>query len=287
VTADAIATVRWRRIGGWLAVAVAIAILASVWLWLNVQGIFFRDALAYWRPDLDDLYGGSRVGVQSTYLYSPAFAQLMAPFGLLPWPVFAAMWSGATILVLAWLAGPVIAALLLVIPLSPVIDEVSTGNIHIFLAAATVIGFRYSAAWAFHLLTKVTPGAGVLWFAGRRDWRRLSIALGATAVIVAVSFVLAPSSWFEWLDTLARSSEVPVPEGIAAIPGPLWLRTLVAAALAVAGGIVGWRWLVPAAVTLALPVPWSSGLSVLVAVIALWRWDELVERPVSSPDNPA
>ena len=43
---------------------------------------------------------------------------------------------------------------------------------------------RHPAAWAFPLLTKVTTGVGVLWFAFRRDWRSLGIAIGATAVIV-------------------------------------------------------------------------------------------------------
>ena len=272
-----------RRLGRRLTFALAIALLLTVWGWLNLQGIFFRDALAYWRPDLDDLYGGRHVGVLSTYLYSPAFAQAMWPFGLLPWPAFAALWSGATIAVLAWMTGPRVAALLLVIPFSPVVDEVSTGNIHLLLAAATVVGFTYPAAWAFHLLTKVTPGVGVLWFAGGREWRRLLVALGATALIALISFLLSPSAWFEWADTLARSSEVPVPEDIAAIPGPLWLRTTIAVIVALLAGVRGWHWLVPVAVTLALPVPWSSGLSVLVAIIALWRRDMLVRRMDTHP----
>jgi hypothetical protein len=64
---------------------------------------------------------------------------------------------------------------------------------------------------------------------------------------------------------------VTVAGSVAVIPGPLWARTLVAAFVAVAAGMAGWRWLVPVAVTLALPVPWSSGLSVLVASLALTR----------------
>ena len=151
------------------------------------------------------------------------------------------------------------------------VDEFSTGNIHLLLAAGVVIGFRWPGAWAFHLLTKVTPGVGVLYFAGRREWRSLLTALGVTALIVAVSFALASAPWFEWVETLRRSSEVAVPDRIAAIPGPLWLRTAVAAAIALAAGIGGWKWLLPVAVALALPVPWSSGLSVLVAMIPLGR----------------
>jgi hypothetical protein len=267
--------VRWHRLLRRVAVGVALATIVVIWAWLNWRGIFFRDALAYWRPDLGDLYGGREVGVPSTYLYSPAFAQLMWLPGFLPWPVFAALFSGLALVALVWMAGPILAALLLVIPFSPVVDEVTTGNIHLFLAAGIVLGFRWPAAWAFHLLTKVTPGVGVLYLAGRREWRALLVALGVTAGIAVVSFVLAPAAWTEWIETLQRSSQVEVPDRIAAIPGPLMARVAVAAVVAVVAGWRGWRWLVPVAVALALPVPWSSGLSVLVACIPLgleaWR----------------
>jgi hypothetical protein len=264
-------SVGWKRLLRRVAVGVSLATIIVIWAWLNARGFFFRDALAYWRPDFSDLYGGRQVGVPSTYLYSPAFAHLMWLPGLLPWPVFAALFSALNLIALTWMAGPVIAALLLVIPFSPVVDEVSTGNIHLLLAAGIVVGFRASGTWAFHLLTKVTPGVGALYFVGRREWRALAVALGVTAAVVAVSFVLAPSAWFEWVETLQRSSQVEVPDRIAAIPGPLVARVAVAALVAVAAGIGGWRWLVPLAVVLALPVPWSSGLAVLVACIPLGR----------------
>jgi hypothetical protein len=275
----------WNRIARRVVMAVSVAVLLTVWLALNARGIYFRDALAYWRPDFSDLYGGREVGVASTYLYSPAFAQLMWLPGFLPWPLFALLFSALNLAALVWMAGPILAALLLLIPFSPVVDEFSTGNIHLLLAAGIVIGFRWPGAWAFHLLTKVTPGVGVLYFAGRREWRSLLTALGVTALIAAVSFALASGAWFEWVETLRRSSEVAVPDRIAAIPGPLWLRTAVAAAIALAAGVGGWRWLLPVAVTLALPVPWSSGLSVLVAMIPLGRqaWSERVSSTDRSP----
>jgi hypothetical protein len=65
-----------------------------------------------------------------------------------------------------------------------------------------------------------------------------------------------------------------------------------AVVVVVAAGIGGWKWLVPVAVTLALPVPWSSGLSVLVAMIPLAREAALVSRaapsaePVSLENSP-
>jgi hypothetical protein len=257
----------------------ALAAIVFGWIGLNLAGIYFRDALAYWRPDFTDLYGGREVGVMSTYLYSPAFAQVMWPLGLLPWPAFAALWSALNLGVLVWLVGPYLAALLFFIP-GPVADEISTGNIHLLLAAAIVIGFRQPASWSFHLLTKITPGVGILWFVGARRWRELVVVIGITLVITVVSFALAPAAWFEWLETLRRSSEVSVAGDVAVIPGPLWLRATLAAALALAAGWKGKRWLVPVASTLALPVPWSSGLALLVGSIALSRawWAPIIRR---------
>jgi len=261
------------------AVAIAIAAIVFGWLGLNLEGIYFRDALAYWRPDLGDLYGGRQVGVMSTYLYSPAFAQLVWPLGLLPWPAFAAIWSAFNLGVLTWMVGPYLAAILLWVP-GPVADEISTGNIHLLLAGAIVIGFRQPAAWAFPLLTKITPGIGLLWFVGTRRWRSLAVALAVTVVISVVSFLFASEAWVEWYETLRRSSGVPVTGEVAVIPGPLWMRTALAGGIALVAGMRGVKWLVPVAATLALPVPWSSGLSLLVGSLALTRhrWSPLPRR---------
>ena len=269
-----------RRLLHRIPVVVAIAAIVFGWIGLNLDGDYFRDALAYWRPDLDDLYGGRRVGILSTYLYSPAFAQLMWPFGLLPWPVFAALWSGLNLVVLVWMVGPILAAALFFLPFSPVVDEISTGNIHILLGAAIVIGFRWPAAWALPLLTKVTPGVGILWFAGARNWRAFLVGISVTLVIAAISFATIPDGWFEWIDTLRRSSQLEVTGEVAVIPGPLWLRVFAGAAVAVMGGTFGLRWLAPVAATIALPVPWSSGMSLLVASLALTRdtWQSLPAR---------
>jgi hypothetical protein len=249
----------------------ALAVIVAGWLLLNLDGGYFRDAVAYWRPNFDDLYGGGRVGVESTFLYSPAFAQLMAVFGLLPWPVFAALWSAACLVALVWMAGPILGAILFLVPGSPVVDEISTGNIHLLLAAAIVLALRGSTAsragWSLPLLTKVTPGVGVLWHAGARQWRPLVVVAGVTATIVLVSFAIGPSLWFEWVDTLVRSTAVPVDPDIGVIPGPVWLRTLGAGVLAVIAGALGWKWVAVVAATIALPVTWSSGLSMLVGVV--------------------
>ena len=64
--------------------------------------------------------------------------------------------------------------------------------------------FRWPGTWSFVLLTKVTPGIGLLWFAARREWRNLAIALGVTAAIVAVSMAIDPALWRSWIELLLR-----------------------------------------------------------------------------------
>ena len=261
---------RWGRLARDAARLAGLAVVVFVWSLLTFND-YQHDARAYWAVDLDSLYARGQVGGDEAYLYSPAFAQLMQPLTLLPWAAFAGLWAAINLGALVWMAGPAIAGLLLVMPGSPVIDEVGTGNIHLMLAACIVVALRWPIAWALPLLTKVTPGVGVLWLAGARRWRSLALALGATLGIAVVSLALAPQLWFDWADVLGGNVDRPIPTEIAIIPGPLWARTAVAGVVALVGGWRGWYWTVPVAATLALPVPWSSGLSVLVAVIALAR----------------
>src|SRR4029453_17633489 len=124
------------------------------------------------------------------YVYSPAFLQLVTPLTQLPWQAFMAAWTAILLAAVRFLTGPRLLAAGLLFPFTAM--EVAGGNVSLLMAAAIVMGFRWPAAWAIVLLTKITPGMGLLWFAVRGEWRALVIALGATAAIVAVSFVLLP-----------------------------------------------------------------------------------------------
>jgi len=231
----------------------------------NEQTVGF-DAWAYWSLNVEHPYRLA-AGALGAFPYSPVMARLFAPAGLLAWPTFLFLWLAillATALWLGWRRS------LLVLALPPVTVDLYHGNIHLLMAAAIAFGFRYPAAWAFILLTKITPGVGLLWFAVRREWRRLGIALGVTAVIVAGSLVLDGRLWVEWvteglLPVLGR------PIGQPAIPLPLWLRLPAAAALVIWGARTDRRWTVPASAALALPVMWFAGLSILAAISTLDR----------------
>ena len=225
------------------------------------------DARAYWQVDLAHPYVGSGVGDISTYLYSPAFAQVMAPFSLLPFPVFNGLWIALLVVIAAWLVRPwPWAALILFLPIS---YEVLVGNVHFLIAAAIVLGFRAPALWAFPILTKVTPGLGVLWFAMRREWRAFTQAAVTTAIVVGVSFVLSPSAWSDWIAFLLASpgrSELLIP------------RAVVSALLIAFGALTGRRWLVPVGVWFALPVVSVNSWVILLATIRL-RATEPSEAP--------
>jgi hypothetical protein len=224
------------------------------------------DARAYWEAARGEPYARPVLGTPVAYYYSPAFLQAFAPLFALSFPAFLAAWyalNGAALVAVtrSWLP---VALLTGFVPL-----EILRGNIETLMALALVASFRWPAAWAFILLTKVTPGIGLLWFVGRREWRNLAIALGATAAIATVSFVVAPSLWFDWVGSLIGNAGVNIAWPY--FPVPLAIRLPVAAALALLAGWRGWRWLVPVASTLAMPALWPVNLTLLVAVFPLLR----------------
>ncbi len=248
--------------------AVAWVGLVAFMVFFAVAGANAHDAHAYWAADLADPYT-TGVNQEDAYLYAPAFLQALAPLKLLPWEAFWVAWTALNIAVLGWMVGPVLAvAVLLPGPYSPVWVNLWYGNIAILMAAALVLVFRWPAAWSFLLLTKVTPGVGLAWFATRRQWRHLAIAAGATLAIVAVSFVLAPQAWLDWVPLLTQSSAEP--DVFSWLP-PLWLRLVLAAAIAGIGGWFGARWTVPLAAVLAQPVFWFTGFTMFVAWLGLVR----------------
>ena len=251
-----------RRVLLVLAVAAGIA----AWAWVMLSPGSGWDAHVYWSASLSNPYASSVAGVPGAYLYAPAFRQVLEPLVLLPWPVFHGLWTALMIGAIVLLAGP-LAIFVLANPI--VLFELQTGNIHALLALAIVAGFRYPATWAFVLLTKVTPGVGVLWFAVRREWRRLGMALAATAAVVAVSFVLAPGQWVDWVRSLASNAAIPAADYSGSIFGPLWLRGPVAAALVTWGALTDRRWTVPVAATVAIPLLALYNLTLLVALVPM------------------
>jgi len=230
-----------------------------------------HDARAYWAAPLDEPYEPGSVGRESAYLYSPAFLIAASPLRALPWPIFVAVWTAGLLAVLFWLTRPLLFLPVLVFAL----PEIWGGNITILLAAAIVLGFSRSFAWAFPLLTKVTPGLGLVWFGVRREWRELGIALGATLAIIAVTATFLPGLWGDWFGLLSSSTGSSTVPG--SVPIPLVLRLPVAVTVIAFAAMKGQRWLLPVGVLLAMPVIWWGSLAILIACVALKR-DEIEER---------
>jgi hypothetical protein len=250
----------------------ALGLAVAVAAWFAIVGLsepFGRlwgtgqDARCYWVPGLDDPYRYSGWTDPIAYVYSPAFLQLVSPLTTLPWQAFMAVWAAILLAAVRFLTGP----RLLAFGIAFAGMELAGGNISLLLAAAIVLGFRWPATWAFVLLTKVTPGVGLLWFVVRREWRQLGIALTATAVVVLASAVFMPAAWPEWIGVLTGNVGR---EGTwAALPVPLWVRLPIAVAVVVWGARTDRFWTVPVASMLALPALWYGGLSMLLAVLPL------------------
>jgi hypothetical protein len=214
-----------------------------------------QDAHAYWLALRGTPYD-SGPGTYGAYLYSPAFVQALSQVLALAWPQFRALWTAMLMGVLLYLCGPVLFA----VALPFAFFELWGGNIHLLLALAIVVGFRHPASWAFVLLTKVTPGVGLAWFAVRREWAHLT---------VAIALVVDPGAWLAWMDLLVGQSASAPPAG--SIPIPLVVRLPLALAAVAYAGATDRRWLVPVGVLLAMPVMWWGGLSLLFAAVALER----------------
>jgi hypothetical protein len=227
-----------------------------------------QDAWAYWAIDPGHPYA-LPWGQVGAFLYAPPIAQVAGLFRSLPWGTFMVAWTALLGVALWWMGRGRAAALFLV---PAVALEVLYGNVHLLIAAAVVLGFRWPGTWSLVLLTKVTPGVGLLWFVARREWRSLAIAFATTTLIVGVSFVLAPGTWSEWIDRLRASSN----QGsywLDSIFGPMWFRIGLAALIAFGGGLTGYRWPVAVATTLAMPILWFASLSTLVALVPLIAMD--------------
>ena len=257
---------RWQAVGDALTIA-GLLYIALVWLGIAPYaqpipdyGPMF-DARGFWIAWDGGLYD-IPWGEYEAYVYSPAFAQLLWPFTLLPWPVFAAGWTLAAIGCLFWMRVP------WMIAFPGVIDDILRGNIHVFMAAAIVLALRFGGAWAFPILTKVTPAVGLLWHVVRREKVQLGTALLVTGGIFLISFALSSELWIEWFGLLAANADTTA--RIRVVPLPLFVRLAIAAILIVYAARTDRAWLLPIGVLLALPNVWTSSTALLAGSASLW-----------------
>jgi hypothetical protein len=236
--------------------------LAALLVWRVAPG---SDSQAYWLTGHNAHLYGAAPGTPGAYLYSPAFATFIWPLTQLPWAVFRIVWMTAVAAAFAWLLAPL--GVRRGVPwFCLCLVEVLMGNVYAFIAVAAVLGIRHGGAWAFVLLTKITPAVGLVWFAVRREWRSLAIALGVTAAIVAVSLALSFQQWSDWVHFLRAHKGV---------GGTSWWpeRAGVGYALVIVAARRNTAWLLAPAMYLTQPMMahWYVGLPLLAAIPRLRR----------------
>jgi len=245
---------------------------------------WFVDAPSWRMIDLDNLYGLAEQSLTAVgaFRMAPVLAWLMYPLSLLPWEWFLAIFLGANLAAVAVLGRRWTPILLLAFP--PVLLELANANVHLFMALAIWAGMRWPAAWSFLLLSKVTPGVGVVWFAARREWRNFAVAVGTTAAIFGLGYLIAPAQWTEWLRSLAISAQG---AQVGDLPA-LILRLPLAALLVWYAARTDRAWLVPFGCLLAMPTIWLQSSALLTACFPLW-WDRArwQRTPAADPAPPA
>lgn len=256
-----------RRLLATLRIAAdALALAALFWIAVHLGNIAPPgDAISYYEARGEHLYGHT-LGLPG-YAYSPVFAQVISPVQDLPFTTFRAIIAGAELLSLAYLFGPLLALVIVVLQVYPVWESILlSGNLQILAAASLVLALRHPAAWPLVFLLKLTPGIGILWPALRRDWRSVAIGVGLTLGIATVSFAIDPHHWFEWVSWMTGSVDAsPDRPGL-----PLPIRFLIAVGLMVYAARADRIWLVPVAAAIASPEGGIHWL-LLLGVYPLWR----------------
>jgi Glycosyltransferase family 87 len=248
----------------------------------------FNDEHAYWLAGArlaagEALYDAAAApNTPFAYWYPPPLAQVLAPIT----QVISAEWFslGWTVLLLGclwWLGGrdPLVA--LALVAFVPVAIELRVRNVHLVLAVLIVLALRRSwAFWVVAAAIKITPALGIayLWAAGR--WRdAVKVAVVGLAVL-AISVAIGPAAWREFLDVVVvRAGD----DGGSWLPIPFVFRFAIGGALVLVAGRLAREatsrggsartaeGLLVLALTIANPTLWATALTLLIAVVPLWR----------------
>jgi hypothetical protein len=206
------------------------------------------------------------------YHYPPPVAQVLAPITLVvPAFAYAIAYRGLMLAALWDLAGRRMLNMLAFVAFVPMAVAVRIENVEIFMALGIVLGLR-RWPWLFTIgaLVKVSPGLGLVYLALRRRWRDVAVSAALGAVIVGVSYALAPDLWREWIATITGRADV---IGNSLIPVAYVYRAIAGFILAILGGLLGRRrgeLILVAGITIANPGLSLQGFAVLAAAVPIW-----------------
>ena len=256
--------------------------LAALAVSLASNGGLGHDSRSYWeagRAVLDGatLYSNVPIDAPVAYRYPPLFAQMWAPFAVLPEAAFTWLWRLVCLISLRYLAGPWRnVGLWMLVPLT--ITELSSANVTFPVAAMTLAaldGHEWLVPWAAALKVGPVVLLPYLWYRGSRR----HIVVGGTLLLIAavVSLVMAPSYWGGYLASLAQQSSSAATSGgasgfgndLIAVMPTVGADFAVRFAAAMASSLVAIRLssgrLAFVASTLAAPALWGTRLVPLLA----------------------
>lgn len=229
---------RVARIGA-LAVIGGMAIANVVW---SLQTWPMGDIQIYWEAgerirDGEALYPGT--SPYTSFRYAPWFAWLWAGFTYLPYEVVASVWQATLLIACAAVAVPFVRRRLIGIAFAalmvPLLFAVSAGgNVQALIVVSLLYGIdrRSGPIWiAIGASLRATPILFVAVYVARREWGRLWLTLGLTAILVAPMLLYEP----ETLITGVAGRE----PGLLAVSTLLWAVTAVASVAVLA--VMAWR----------------------------------------------
>jgi Glycosyltransferase family 87 len=235
------------------------------------------DANLYWQASarLDNLYAD---GWTSAYNYSnpPIIAQLWAPLHILPFEVVQAVWT-VVLFGCLWYAtrgwalvvlGIGAVGIALGLPfLSAPLGMILLGNVGMLLTAGVVATIRWPAAAAVPALTKVGPGVALAWHLFRGDRQALVRGVALMTLVFAISFVVNPASWIEWLNWIVRNyASNPLRE----LAVPFVVRAPIGIGIIAIAARTNRPWLVPIGAGLCIPADYGfSFVTVWVGAFGL------------------
>ena len=220
-------------------------------------------------------------GTPYAYWYPPPLAQALAPLtAFVPDLGFTAAWTVLLVGCLAWLADRRLLVALAMVAFVPVAIELWYRNVHLVLAVLVVLALRRSVLfWILAAAIKVTPVVGVVYLAAARRYRDALLLAVVGGAVLAVSVALSPGAWQQFVQEVVVRGGT---SGASLIPVPFVIRFVLAAVLAAIGGRIGGRWgevLLVVALVVGNPTLWMTALSLLIAIVPLWRSSEV---PASS-----
>lgn len=264
-------------IGGFLLAVVATA-----------EWVHFNDEHAYWLAGSrllagQPLYDASAASnTPFAYWYPPPLAQVLAPLTtLLSADVFSVAWTILLLGCLWWLGGRNVLVALALIAFLPVAIELRVRNVHLVLAVLCVLAIRRS--WVFWIpaaAIKITPVLGSVYLAAAGRWRDAAKVAVAGAVVLGASFALGPGLWRDFIDIVGARAGT---DGGSWLPIPFAVRFGAGAVLTVLAGLMAKaaarrgdstrvaESLLIVALTIANPTLWATALSLLIAIVPLWR----------------